>query len=130
MKAKLPSTPVFNGKNLSTDKELIRTYNLIACKKDTLSEVIVARFWKGRSSSASVIYASILVDAQEYRISGHGMAGGGNYDKASAALEKAIASAGIELDEQVSRGGGARIREALVAIAKALGFKKMLIVEN
>lgn len=130
MKAKLPTEQISNGRNLSRDKELVQTYNLIALRNNELRKVITVRCWMGRSRTASTVYATIWVQAPDYWVSGHGKAGGYGYHKISAAVADAIRSAGIELDQSISGVGEQGIRAAMEAIALKLGYKKTLIIEN
>ena len=116
-----------NGKNYGHKKELISTYNVVT---DTLKEIITVRCYMGRSASASVVYASLWITAPDYHGSGTGKAGGYGYHKVSAAISEAILSAGIELSKDISGVGNGAIHEALGAIASALGFSHVLIVEN
>ena len=116
-----------NGKNYGHKKELIQTFNVIT---DTLKEIITARCYMGRSASASVVYASLWITAPDYHGSGTGKAGGYGYHKISAAISEAILSAGIELSKDIEGLGDGAIHEALKAIAEALGFSNVLIVEN
>lgn len=130
MKATLPVKSVSNGKNLSCEKEMVQTYNLVAYKKGELREVITVCCWMGRSKSASTVYATIWVRGPDYWTSGHGQAGGYGYHKISAAVGDAIRSAGIELDQSISGVGERAITLAMEAIALKLGYRKTLIIEN
>ena len=116
-----------NGKNYGHKKELVQTFNVIT---DTLKEIITVRCYMGRSASASVVYASLWITAPDYHGSGTGKAGGYGYHKISAAIGDAIASAGIALDTDISGVGNSAILDALTAISNALGFERVLIVEN
>ena len=118
---------VSNAVNYGDKKELIKTFNLIT---DELKEIITVRCYMGRSTGASAVYAAIWVNTREYYSSGKGKAGGYGYHKASAAIADAICSAGITLDTNISGVGDSAIKEALSAIANALGFERVLIVEN
>ena len=118
---------VSNADNYGYKKELIRTYNVVT---DALKEIITVRCYMGRSSSASVVYASIWINSPGYHSSGKGKASGYGYHKESAAIAAAIESAGITLDQSIDGVGDAAIEEALKAIASALGFSHVLIVEN
>ena len=118
---------VSNAVNYGNKKETIRTYNIIT---DKLDNIITARCYMGRSSSASVVYASIWINAHGIHTSGKGHAGGYGYHKISAAIGDAIASAGIGLSKDISGVGDGAIHEALGAIAEAMGYNKFLIVEN
>ena len=126
MKATIGKT-VSNGVNYGYKKELIRTYNVVT---DALKEIITVRCYMGRSSNAAVVYASIWINAHGIHTSGKGQAGGYGYDKTSAAIAEAIKSAGITIDTDISGVGDGAICDALKAIARALGFSNVLIVEN
>ena len=126
MKATL-GKEVSNAVNYGYKKEMIRTYNVIT---DGLKEIITARCYMGRSASASTAYASIWINASDVHTSGKGKAGGYGYHKESAAIGAAIESAGITLDQSIDGVGDGAIEEALKAIAQALGFSNVLIVEN
>ncbi len=118
---------VSNAVNYGDKKELIKTFNLIT---DELKEIITVRCYMGRSASASTVYASIWINAPGYHSSGRGNAGGYGYHKESAAISAAIESAGITLDQSIEGVGNTAIEDALKAIAAALGFSDVLIVEN
>lgn len=118
---------VSNAVNYKGQKELVKSYNVIT---DTLREIIIARCYMGRSASASTVYASIWIQSSGIYTSGKGKAGGYGYHKESAAIAEAMESAGVSLDSDISGVGDGAIREALRAIAEAIGFSKVLIVEN
>lgn len=54
--------------------------------------------------------------------SGSGKAGGGEYCKASAAAAAAISNAGFALSQDIDGRGTEKIKDAVLAIAHALGF--------
>lgn len=138
------------------NKELIDTINVVAKRRNydgkiSLRAIVTARFYMGRSASASVVYCCLWVHgrtkAGEVYTSGAGTAGGYGYNKESAALATAISSAGIELygdqyerdtsakrNKQPARIDGCRssaMDGALRAIAKAAGaIGECLIVRN
>ena len=118
---------VSNAVNYKGQKELVKSYNVIT---DTLREIIIARCYMGRSANASTVYASVWINTSEVHTSGKGKAGGYGYHKVSAAIGDAINSAGIALDTDISGVGNSAILDALTAIANALGFERVLIVEN
>ena len=118
---------VSNAVNYKGQKELVKSYNVIT---DTLREIIMVRCYIGRSASASTVYASIWINSPGYHSSGKGKASGYGYHKESAAIAEAIESAGISLDKDISGVGDDAIYVALKAIARALGFSNVLIVEN
>ena len=129
------------GKNLSRDKELIRAASVVvlADAPNTLlgqeiRELVIARWYKGRSAGASRIYCSVWIRSHgENRMrTGHGWASGGGYHKESAALESALESAGITLSEAIYGRGDGAIWDGLIAVAEAYGYPaaKTLIVEH
>ena len=118
---------VSNAVNYGDKKELIKTFNVVT---DGLKEVIAVRCYMGRSANASTVYASVWINTSEVHTSGKGKASGYGYHKESAAIGDAINSAGIMLDTDISGVGNSAIRDALTAIANALGFERVLIVEN
>mgnify|MGYP001199441990 CR=1 FL=1 len=100
MKAVMPAASVCNARNYGGEKELIRGIKLI--DKKTERVIVDARWYMGKSASASTVYCSLwcrghgAYDAA-HSTSGKGTAGGYGYHKASAALASTIASAGITL---------------------------------
>lgn len=131
MKAILPTKPVLNGKNYSVDKELHQAFSVVVSTKDGLSDVVTARVYYSRARSASVAYVSIWATGRGIHCAGHGTAGGYGYHRNSAALAHAITSAGIRLDSDISGAGTGAMRDALTAIARAMGFKsRLLVVEH
>ena len=129
MKAQIVSTQS-NAVNYDNKKELVNSWNVIVNSDDGLKNIITVRCYMGRSANASTVYAAIWVNTRGYYSSGKGKAGGYGYHKASAAVADAISSAGITLDADISGVGDGAIKEALSAIANALGFERVLIVEN
>ena len=100
MKAVMPLTSVSNARNYGGEKEQIRGIKLI--DKKTERVIVDARWYMGKSSSASAVYCSLWcmgrgVYEAAHSTSGKGTAGGYGYHKASAALASAITSAGITL---------------------------------
>lgn len=134
------------------NKETVSSYSVVAKRrtfdgKVELREIVTARFYMGRSASASVMYCCLWVHGKDVCTSGKGSAGGYGYHKGSAALAEAITSAGIELygdqygrdktrtrNKQPAHIGGcgqSAMDDALVAIAKAAGaIGQCLIVRN
>jgi hypothetical protein len=62
--------------------------------------------------------------------SGTGSAGGYGYHRPSAALGEAIRNTGFELSESISGRGESAMREALLAIAAAIGIERPALVES
>ena len=148
---KLTMKAVFNGKNESNainysgKKERISSYVVVGKRNGTLSSVVEARFYMGRSRGASVVYCSLWVQGDNY-CSGTGKAGGYGYHKESAALASAITNAGITLfgsnyshwdndakpdfkkRAYIGGCGASSMGEALKAIARAAGVKGQLLI--
>lgn len=72
-------------------------------------------------------FACLWVLGQDRR--GSGSAGGYGYHRPSAAAQEAIRNAGISLAINIDGRGEEAIREAMLAIAKALKVKHPVIVE-
>jgi hypothetical protein len=72
-------------------------------------------------------FACLWIRGQDRR--GSGSAGGYGYHRPSAAAQEAIANAGITLANPIDGCGDEALREALLAIAKALKIKRAAIVE-
>ena len=123
-----------NAKNLSRDKEMIQAASVVVANDQELQELVVARWYKGRSSGASRIYCSVWVQSHgENRMrTGHGWVNGGGYHKASAALAAALESAGITLSEGIAGRGDGAMWDGLTAVAAAYGYPaaKTLVVEH
>ena len=119
--ATLPSTTQANGKNLSRQKEMVSAMSAVAVINGKMREVVVARWYMARKSDgASPVYASIWAYGAGFAISGYGRATGYGYHKASAALSKALDSAGIVLSERIDGLGDGASQRALEAIARAI----------
>lgn len=69
------------------------------------------------------------IDANGKCTQGSGQAGGYGYHRPSEALKMAIQNAGFTLSADIGGVGETAMREALLAIAKALKIKKPAIVE-
>jgi hypothetical protein len=122
MKATFTSKETRNGVNFGDKKELIRAKSVIALQTNGHPcEVISARWYMGRSASASIVYCTVWVNGGLW-VSGSGSAGGGGYCKQSAAFAHAVENAGIELTEDVAGRGSSAVESACKAIARELGF--------
>jgi hypothetical protein len=120
-----------NGKNLGSSKEMVDTWNLVVDLDGELISPITVRCYMGRSSSASVVYASVWIGDRTLHTSGHGQAGGYGYCKVSAAIDNAFRSAGVELNKSISGVGTRAVESAIVAIGKYLfGKRKMILIHN
>lgn len=74
-------------------------------------------------------YACLWVSLPAGHRSGSGSAGGYGYHRPSQAAEEAIRNAGFKLDTAIGGVGEEAMREALLAIAEAIGVKRPAIVE-
>lgn len=140
--ASLPIERTDNAHNYSGKKELTSVYSVVvkldaneqpsySCDDSGMRELIDCRCWMGRSSRSSVVHASIWVHGRGgHSYAGAGRAGGYGYHKPSAAIGDAIRSAGIKLTKDIHGVGETAIRDALKAIAVALGYPSCLIVEH
>lgn len=141
MKAKIIK-PASNGYNYSRSKELVGAYSIMGRVNGEMREIVCARAYRGRSRTASTVYASLWVHGLEVETSGNGSAGGYGYHKESAAFQAAINSAGIELygspyQSRIEKPdykkrafidgvGESAMRSAFEAIARAAGARGKL----
>lgn len=72
-------------------------------------------------------FACLWISGQDRR--GSGSAGGCGYHRPSAAAQEAINNAGIALAQPIDGRGEEAMRDALLAIAKALKIKRPVIME-
>lgn len=81
-------------------------------------------YWPGTVCYACAWISSYIPGSNREYISTHGsgQAGGGGYCKASAAAQAAIDNAGFALSEPIDGRGTDKIKDAVLAIAHALGF--------
>ena len=122
-----------NARNMEDEKERTHTVQVVAfddqgTDRDGLDDFrivvpVEARWYRGRSASASVVHCSIWIRTRDGRhCSGYGSAGGGGYCKKSAAFATACQSAGIHLSREVSGAGMSAVRDVARAIAYAAGY--------
>lgn len=94
--------------------------------RDGFAAVVDARFYMGRSASASVVRCVVYINTRDGRYySGRGSAGGGGYHKESAALDDALASAGVKMASRFGGAGDAAMDHALRAVARAAGYGRL-----
>lgn len=131
MKATINNNQKNNAVNMGSDREQVGGYKLVAIYKGELEELATLRLYMGRSRTASKVYCSLWITGArgEWR-SGHGTAGGWGYHKASAAAAEAFRNAGIELDKSISGVGSGAIQDALKAVGKAYGYRKIYVIDN
>lgn len=153
MKAKI-GKPVQNAKRY-WEKETTNYWHVMVIHKGKIEHVVTVFCYMGRSAKASTVYATLWVRGPK-ATSGSGSAGGGGYDKESAAVQDAITSAGITLWGSVNAVNGMiprwstqsrepepedlkkkcfidgvgdkAIRDALTAIARAAGYRGHLVI--
>lgn len=114
----------YAGRNYGNEKELCSTFNVMALHKGRMVEAVTCRVYMGRSRSSSTVHATVWLHGKEYHGSGSGQAGGYGYNKESAAVDTALAMAGVKLSRSVH--GTGETREALEATARALGYRGQL----
>lgn len=128
-----------NAVNRDIKKERIRQI-IVVDDAGSKHKVIDCRFYMGRSQNASVMYCSVWLrgklNNENVWLSGSGKAGGHGYHKASAAMHNAITAAGFELVEDdgvtpspIDGRGDDAMRDAAIALAAALGYDDVILVE-
>lgn len=127
--AMLPDISPQNGKNLGDKYETIRTMKIVAYVAEEPYNAgfcfpVEARFYRSRSGDgAAPIHCSVWIHTKDGRhISGAGKAGGYGYCKVSAALDAALASAGVELARRIDGAGISAAWGALEAVAVRAGW--------
>jgi hypothetical protein len=75
-------------------------------------------------------FACLWVSMPEGHWNGSDSAGGYGYHRPSQAAEGAIRNAGFKLDKAIGGVGEEAMREALFAIAKAVGVKRPALIES
>lgn len=88
-------------------------------------EAIVARFYQ----TAARAYCCVWINSNIVHCIGGAYAGGYGYHRQSEALQGALSNAGVFLDANIGGAGESAMREALMAVAAALGLKDPLIFE-
>ena len=117
------------ARNLDGKKERTNTLRILVYRPDEKEShgrffpAIEARFWMGRSRSASVVYCSVWIrPADDHWRTGYGTAGGYGYHKESAALDEALNKAGVRLGYRIHGAGHTESRLALDLTAVAAGW--------
>ena len=118
----LSITPKSNARVID-NKELINSFTLTDC--DNGKEIVKARFYMGRSRTASVIYCVVWIRPLD--ASGYGFAGGGGYHKESAALAEALESAGVKLSGDIGGCGDGAMKSAIESIARHCGVSSFVL---
>ena len=120
---------ICKGSNMGVTKELVFAMSLVAkTPEGELREVVTARWYMGRSWKSSTVHCTVWILSGKN--SGSGKARGHGYDKQSAAFAEACESAGISLSQDIAGVGESAIREAILAIGRALGYSGGLIVTH
>ena len=118
---------ILNGRSLTPKMEIVAGKSLVALTPEgETREIVSVRWYMGRSRTASVVHCTIWTPEN----SGSGRAGGYGYDKESAAFAEACENAGITLSRDIAGVGESAIREAILAIGRALGYSGGLIVTH
>lgn len=120
---------VLNAVNHDGRRHRVNALRFVA--KDTLDTIVEARWWMGKSASASVVYCSVWVypplATGAPSTSGRGSAGGCGYHKESAALEDAFASAGVKFEAHFNGAGEAAMVRAIATVGAFFGVEGKVI---
>lgn len=120
---------IFSGISRSNiNKELIKRFILVDAQ---LNPVIDVRFLMAKNPGASNVTCNFWVNMPGFSISGEGAAKGHGYCKLSASFYFALKQAGITLSEPIDGVGEGAIKDAMEAVANALGadMTKFIIIE-
>ena len=120
-----------NARGHIDSKEHVASYTVVAFQNGKFHFPVRVHCYMGRSNHASTVYANIWIGGGhgKHSSSGYGTAGGGGYCKISAAVDEAVRSAGVVLEQRFNAAGTWPMKEALKAIAWKMGFRKITIVE-
>jgi len=114
-----PSAPSVNIPESWDRRELVDSWTLLAFRDGKFAELVTVRWKMARSGSGTQYCAVFFSGLPEYRV-GYAKAGGYGYHKASAAFESACLSAGVTFDKGVGGVGDSAVREALLALGRAI----------
>jgi len=121
---KRPENTIREARNYGDTKETIGALTLVVCRGGQIHEPITVRYYKGRSSSATVVYCSVWIrdtrGGEEYNATGK--AKGYGFDRPSAALQDALENAGFVFSREFGGEGPQAAREAVLVVANALGW--------
>lgn len=122
--ATLPDKDTENARNMGSEKETTNRMQLVAVVDGEIRVPLDARFYMGRSSRSSVVYCSVWMRSKDGKrhLAGRGSASGYGYHKESAALDDAMASAGVAFTRRFDGCGTEAMRVAIEACAIALGY--------
>lgn len=124
--------PKYKEKNTDTvvknRKELYFTTEytvFVPCDENVIRRIVRCCIYK---TNAKVHCCVWINDAlQEIHLAGGGYAGGGGYHRPSAATESALTACGVQLSQSICGAGERAMREALGAVAIAMGYDKFFI---
>lgn len=126
--------PRQNGRLRAESQEIIGMWQAIVCTIDGPLRVCVVTLYQSKSQAASVLYASLWARIGEHiETTGTGKASGNGFHKSSAAIARALDSAGIELYGppghmgqcariDISGTSDHKIEETLRAIVDAMNY--------
>lgn len=106
-------------RNNRKDNAFTHQYQVIT---NELEAPITVRIYSTQARNYACVW--INDSKKQIHLSGGAFAGGYGYHRPSAALEVALEDAGIHLSSQIAGVGEQAMKDALLAVAKALGYKK------
>lgn len=115
---------------------LLRGYKLLTPQTDKtatysplFAEIADLRIYGTQSTNRACVWVHKRGGKESVYTSGAGKAGGYGYHRASAAAEAALNDAGFTFTKGISGVGDDAIKEGLLAVGRALGLKKLQVVE-
>jgi hypothetical protein len=117
-----------NARAHRKENNFLESYKLVAIYKSELVEIADLRIYGTNAKN----YSCLWVHDKKNNIycSGSGSAGGYGYHRPSAASSEAFQTAGIELSESISGRGDRAQEEALLSLAKKLGYRKTYVIKG
>lgn len=126
-----------NAKAHRRDNAFMQQYTLVAAYKNGLVEIAQLRIygtqaknyacfwtWCGYGDKSTKKHSDLMVNS----CMGSGSAGGYGYHRPSAAAQEAFSNAGIKLSEDICGRGDRAMEEALLALGRFLGYRKLEVL--
>lgn len=112
-------------------KCFFHSYQIISMASPTLPSGLIYSHIEARLYGTGNLNTCCLwVRSEGNHTQGSGKAGGYGYHRPSAAVDQAIRNAGFTLSASITGVGDSAIREALMAVAKALKIKRPALIES
>lgn len=121
-----------HNKNINSyrrEKHFLGAYNVIVeNQKGELQDLINCRVYDSQAKTSVCVW--VTDNSKNLYIGTVGASSGYGYHRSSSALDEALRLANIKLDQDIEGRGEEAMVQALEAIAKELGYNKILTVKS